>query len=109
MLDVTQVVAWTRMFAGYVATESIGAAAKDTFDPAKPCAICRCVGHAREAGERHGTAVPSAGVEKLVLILERTPAFVAILPARGWPDVPSSHAQIRDGEVPVPPPRTRLA
>ncbi len=61
MLDVAQVVAWTRMFAGYARTESIAAAARETFDPGKPCAMCRAVSKARDAGcDRHAPAVQAS-------------------------------------------------
>src|SRR5277367_3965041 len=43
LLDMAQVFAWTRMFAGYARNESIAAAARETFDPAKPCALCCAV------------------------------------------------------------------
>jgi hypothetical protein len=109
MLDVAQVFAWTRMFAGYVRTESIVAAARETFDPAKPCEICCAVSKARTACDRHGPAVPSAGTEKMVLILERSASFVAISGARSWPETTSACAPRRTGDVPVPPPRSALA
>jgi hypothetical protein len=109
MLDITQVFAWTRMLAGYARTESFAAAAKETFDPAKPCAICKAVSKAREASGCQGPAVPSAGGEKLVLILEASAPFVALSAERAWPASPSVSAQALCGDVPVPPPRAGVA
>jgi hypothetical protein len=109
MLDVAQVVAWARMFAGYARTESVLTAARDTFDPARPCAICCAVCRAREAAERHAPAVPPASREKLVLILERPAAFVPEPGLLAWPVAPSALAVAHIAEVPVPPPRTGVA
>jgi len=105
MLDVAQVAAWARMFGGYARTESLAAAVRETFDPGKPCVICRAVSQAREASERHAPAVPSAGAEKMLLIFERTAPFVALAAPRSWPGVPSARAPARIADVPVPPPR----
>ncbi len=109
MLDVAQVFAWTRMFAGYVRSDSIAVAARETFDPEKPCEICRAVSRAREAQGQHGTAVPSAAAERIVLILDSSAAFVADAAERGWPESPPARAQVRVADVPVPPPRSRVA
>ena len=110
MLDVAQVAAWARMFAGYARTESIAAATRDTFDPGKPCAMCRAVSKARDSGcDRHAPAIPSPGLEKMVLVLERALPFVAS-PERGaWPEMARAFAPSRGAEVPVPPPRSGLS
>jgi hypothetical protein len=109
MLDVAQLVAWTRMFAGYARTESIAAAASETFDPGRPCALCRAVSKARDACDRNRPAVPSVGVEKLVLILERASPFVAAPVLREWPEAASARAIVCAADVPVPPPRSGLS
>jgi hypothetical protein len=109
MLDVAQVFAWTRMFAAYARTESLAAAARETFDPGRPCEICRAVSKAREASGQHGPAAPSAGGSKMVLILERPMPFVAMSARRTWPMVPSVRAQGRCSDIPVPPPRAGVA
>jgi hypothetical protein len=108
VLDLAQVAAWARMFTGYARTESVLAAARETFDPAKPCAICRSVSKAREACDRKGPAVPSAGAEKMVLMLERASPLVAQGTDRSWPDPLSPQPTVRAADVPVPPPRGRL-
>ncbi|HXQ80456.1 MAG TPA: hypothetical protein VN775_04035 [Opitutaceae bacterium] len=109
MLDIAQVFAWTRMFAGYAATESLSAAIGETFDPGKPCEICRAVGRAREASDRRAPAVPSSGAAKVVLILERSAALVGQSAGRTWPVADSAAAQARSADVPVPPPRNAVA
>ena len=109
LLDVAQVFAWTCMFAGYARTESIVAAARETFDPAKPCALCCAVSKARESSKEHGPAVPAAGPEKLILICERPAPFVAAPGLESWPEMKPARALVRSGDVPVPPPRANLA
>ena len=106
MLDVAQGIAWTRMFAGYARSESIAAAAKDTFDPGKPCALCRAVSEAREALGRHGPAVPTRASEKITLVLDCSVCFVPRSPRQIWPDPRQALVVERTGEVPVPPPKS---
>jgi hypothetical protein len=105
MLDVAQVVAWTRMFAGHVRTESLVAAARETFDPGKPCEICRAVTKCRDSSGPHGPAVPTAGAEKIILVFERTLPFVILHDRSEWPRMPGAHALVCNADVPVPPPR----
>jgi hypothetical protein len=109
MLDVTQAVAWTRMFAGYARSESVVSAVKDTFDPGRPCALCRAVGRAREASNQHGPAVPSAGGDRMILISERPDRFVVVRDEKLWPEARCSRVPNRTGDVPVPPPKSQLA
>jgi hypothetical protein len=109
MLDLTQVFAWMRMFAGHVRTESIITAAKETFDPNKPCSICRAVSKAREAANQHGPAVPSAGFEKITLILNGSACIVPASAKRSWPEPFPTRAVVRIGDVPVPPPKAVFA
>jgi hypothetical protein len=97
------------MLAGYARTESFAAAAKETFDPAKPCGICRAVCKAREASGRQGQAVPAAGGGKMVLIFERSAPFVALSAPRAWPAPTPARAQARSDDVPVPPPKPGVA
>lgn len=105
MLDLAQVVAWARMFEGYARSESLCAAARETFNADKPCALCKAVMKARQESDRHGPLVPSAGAEKLLLIFERGTPFVAAAVDRSWPRVAPLCTLARVAEVPVPPPR----
>jgi hypothetical protein len=109
MLDLTQVAAWTRMFAGYARTETVLQAVKETFDSGKPCALCRAVSRAREASHERAPSVSSAGADRIVLIFERAAPFVSRSAADAWPEVASSRAPVRTADVPVPPPRLGLA
>jgi len=105
MLDVAQVFAWGRMFTGYARSESLIAAARETFDPGKPCEICRAVSKAREASGKHAPAVPSAGTEKMVMIFERMAPTLMPPIERSWPTAPGARVLVQGGDVPVPPPR----
>jgi hypothetical protein len=105
MLDLAQAFAWGRMFTRYMCSESVAEAAKETFDPGKPCALCLAVGKAREASNNHAPALPSAGAEKLVLIFEGPMEFVAFVAREAWPAVSAPYAPSSFRDVPVPPPR----
>jgi len=105
MLDIAQVFAWSRMFTGYVRCESVVEAAKETFDPAKPCAICLAVGKARAATGNHAPALPTAGPEKIVLFCDRPAKFVSLELWDAWPAFQGSVASPPGCDVPLPPPR----
>jgi hypothetical protein len=109
MLDLAQVVAWSRMFSGYARTESMAAAARDTFDPGRPCAICRALSRARETSGQRAPAVPSAGADRMVLVLESAAPFIVRAAGPEWPEERDSCALAREADVPVPPPRPALA
>jgi hypothetical protein len=109
MLDVAQVFAWTRMFAGYARTESVVIAARHTFDPERPCGICLAVSRARQAQGPRAPALPASGADKVVLILERPARFMPVDSGRGWPGWAPADAPERCADVPVPPPRAALA
>jgi hypothetical protein len=104
MLDIAQAFAWTRMFTGYERSESVVAAFRDTFDPARPCALCSALCRARQA-EGRAPAVPAAGGDRMILILDRPEVFVAESPERAWPSVTLAKAAARACDVPVPPPK----
>ncbi|HEY5227936.1 MAG TPA: hypothetical protein VIJ19_05310 [Opitutaceae bacterium] len=106
MLDMAQAVAWARMFAGYAGTESVAAAARDTFDPAKPCRLCVAVKAAREATGNSSPSAPAPALEKLVLAMEDTGYFVGQSEKGRWPDAPTSTAPSRGEAVPLPPPKS---
>mgnify|MGYP001545559511 CR=1 FL=1 len=105
LLDVVQVVAWGKMFAGYNATLSVGAALRATFDPAKPCELCVGVARAKDAAQNQLPAAPERATEKLLLACEAPAAVVWTAPASDWPAERASVAPLRAEPVPVPPPR----
>jgi hypothetical protein len=107
--DVVQVFAWTRMFAGYAAELPVGAALRATFDPAKPCEICRAVARAKATEQRQAPAPVEHAAEKLLLACD-APANLLFLRSRPeWPPAPAESGPQRPAAVPVPPPRARVA
>jgi hypothetical protein len=109
ILDVAQGIAWVRMFSGYAGRESVAAAARDTFDPAKPCKLCLAVGAAREAAARHSPAVSGAGAEKLVMIRQDSVHFVGVTPNREWSEAEAACRPGPAADVPLQPPRSASA
>ena len=105
MLDVAQGVAWARMFAGYAGTESICAAARDTFDPARPCPRCKAVRAARETDSRHAPGIPAPAAEKMILVFQDAGLRIVPPPGRDWPEVRPSRPLTRGDDVPQPPPK----
>ena len=105
MLDIVQVFAWAKMFAGYAQTESVGQAAVEAMDPGKPCQLCLAVRRAREESNRDASASLPAAAEKLVLAFQEEVPAVFSRETIAWTDAvirtPSSWAR----PVPVPPPR----
>ncbi|HVS51642.1 MAG TPA: hypothetical protein VHD62_04745 [Opitutaceae bacterium] len=102
--NVAQAFAWSRMFAGYARTLSVGAALRETFDPAKPCPLCRAVQKAR--ADQEGRQ-PAAAFDPSRLDLAHEPAVALVLarPAISWPRPHAFAASARREPVPLPPPR----
>jgi hypothetical protein len=105
MLDVAQGFAWARMFTGYARSESVASAARDTFDPARPCRICLAVKAARDASSAHCPVAQQAETSKIVLAFEEPGIFIGQAPSRVWLLVMSVGAPARSEDVPLPPPR----
>ena len=105
LLDALQVVAWGKMFANYTGTMSVSAALKETFDPAKPCSLCKHVAKAKESAQQQLPAAREDVAAKFVLVLETPePAVFAADPGH-WIASPSLSVCQRTDPVPVPPPR----
>ena len=104
MLDVVQVVAWSRMFAGYVDSLPVGAAIQRTFDGREPCPLCLAVQKAR-AADRAPARAPAPVTAKLVLFCQRAEASLPPV-ALAW-EIESEFApaSTRRDPVPVRPPR----
>lgn len=109
MLDLTQVFAWARMFGGYARSESVLEAARDTFDPAKPCALCRAVSRARDESNRQAPGPRPQGAEKILLVCENPTVFSLFRPRTGWLEAEALRPAATVAEVPVPPPRLPAA
>jgi hypothetical protein len=105
LLDVAQLLAWSKMFAGYSGTMSVAAALQKTFDPAKKCRLCLGVARAREAAQQQLPQAVERSAEKLLLAVH-SPSPVILIPSAGdWPATPARVAPHRTEPVPVPPPR----
>jgi len=102
VLDIVQVYAWARMFTGYAQAVSLGQAAAETFDPSKPCAICKAVQKARDSAPKQEA---TSAAERITLICQRSRILVAGPSAPEWPDVPPRFAPAWSAPVPQQPPR----
>src|SRR3954468_16358308 len=100
-------IAWTRMFAGYTQSMSVGAALQETFDPAKPCEMCRAVAAAKHAENAQPTTPVDGerGAEKLLLAFHSPAKIIFMASPESWPDALTSSGPSRSEPVPVPPPR----
>jgi len=107
LLDVAQVFAWTRMYAGYAQTMSVGEALSQTFDPAKPCELCVAVLKARGASDDAAKtpSTTSVEIEKIVLIAQCAAPAVLAPDLEAWPVARHARADTRVDPVPTPPPR----
>lgn len=109
LLDVAQMFAWSRMFAGYMRTLPAAQALSRTFDPEKPCEFCMAVQKAREAGRKQQPAPTDAAVPKIVLIRQQAGPLVVVPAVDAWPETNHMFASSWCPPVPVPPPRARVA
>ncbi|MSU73129.1 MAG: hypothetical protein EXS43_12440 [Opitutus sp.] len=106
LLDVVQVFAWGRMFAGYAESMTVGAALSATFDPAKPCELCVSVAQTKDQQEKQAPAeLLRAKDHPLVLACDLPAAIVFSAPNQEWPAGPALAPPGRNDPVPVPPPR----
>ncbi len=103
--DVVQVIAWGRMFTGYVRTMSVGQALEQTFDADKPCALCCAVSRAKQ--QEKTQLPPEVRLrEKFLLIFQPTLEFVATVSNRNrWAGVECLLTGRGRAEPAVPPPR----
>src|SRR5581483_10646706 len=104
--NLAQAVAWTRMFADYTQTLTVGEALRETFDPQKPCPLCVAVQQARAADhEQNPASAPLPAAGKLDLVCDSTPRPLFAAPAIDWPEPPAVSALVRHDPVPLRPPR----
>ncbi|MDD2765383.1 MAG: hypothetical protein PHE83_15580 [Opitutaceae bacterium] len=109
LLDVAQMVAWTRMFTGYVRTLPVAQALSRTFDPEKPCALCLAVQKARETGRRQQSPPTVAAGQKVVLISQPAESLAPAAIPVAWLESDQMSTSSWSPPVPVPPPRIRFA
>lgn len=103
--DVVQVVAWTRMFAGYTGSLSVRDALRETFDPAKPCDLCVVVAKAKAPEQTSTPQSTERATQKLTLACDSAELTVFVSPDRAWPEMGPPVAFRRVEPVPLPPPR----
>ncbi len=104
--DVVQACAWARMFTGYAQTLSVCDALRETFDPAKPCDLCRTVQKAQDAQREQAPVDAAFGTVEKILLTSDVPApLVLTPPIREWPAAVAWKICARTERVPVPPPR----
>jgi len=65
-LDLAQVFAWGRMFAGYAQEMPLAEAVAQTFNPEAACSLCRAIGHARE--QQESSPLTETKVSKKILL-----------------------------------------
>jgi hypothetical protein len=104
--DAVQIVAWGRMFADSVRVSPVVDALRDTFDPAKPCALCRAVSKAKGSEEKNSTESRiESSKGKITFALETQNIWVSAPLVTVWPETQSPLLSSRTELVPVPPPR----
>jgi hypothetical protein len=109
LTETMQVFAWGRMFAGYRQTMTWSAAADETFDPNKPCEICRMVCETRESGQRSPAAPLVRDTTKFILILSAVDDEPELASVRLEYPESNFFAVEWQAAVPKPPPRTARA
>ena len=84
--DLTQAVAWGRMFARYSQTMSLSSALQKTFSADGMCDICNLVAAAKQKESDAGSAPDSTGKSfgKLFIVFAPTVLKPAVLPITLW-------------------------
>ena len=103
--DAMQIFAWGKMLAGYTETMSLGAALRETFDPAKPCEMCVGIAKAKDATHKQAPAPESSAAAKFHLAMHPVEAPVFATPRTAWPVSRTMILLERTDPVPLPPPR----
>lgn len=110
MLDVVQVFAWGRMFSQYTQTMSVAAAAIETMDVSKPCAICMALRRARqESSQRELPAGIASSSVKIDLVFHEVPTPILARDLEAWLETGVATPRTRTEPVPTPPPRSATA
>ena len=105
-LDVVQLVAWARMFAGYAETMSVTEAVAQTFAPESRCHLCALVAEVRDEQQKQSPAPGGQVLEKVVLLLQFRSDAAVIPPASFcWSLANAEMGGIGREAPPLPPPR----
>ncbi|MGH7959564.1 MAG: hypothetical protein ACREH8_21500 [Opitutaceae bacterium] len=106
--DLAQVVAWSRMFAGYSQDMSLSAAAQKTFS-GEMCDLCQVVQKGKQAQDTNGTKAPELKVPGKLLdlgpISAGTTTFSPVRKTVGIVAVTIAPAGRGRAAPPSPPPR----
>lgn len=105
LLDAVQVFAWARMFSQYAGTMDAGAALSRTFDPSRPCNLCRTVSRARDQAKTQLPAAVESSGEKLILAFHQPRPVLFLKDPAEWEHDSPACGPFRTDPVPVPPPR----
>jgi hypothetical protein len=97
------------MFAGYTRDLSVSEALRATFDPAKPCDLCRAVAVAKATEQKQAPPQAVRSAEKLLLAFHAPTQILPLKPRVEWPAPAKEMAPSRTEAVPVPPPRLPIA
>lgn len=103
--DLAQVFAWTKMFAGYSESMPLAAAVSATFDPGKPCNLCRAIAKAKKSDRQELPRLTEKASGKLILAIETSPELRLNVPPAVWPELEATSTAAGFRRVPVPPPR----
>jgi len=103
--DFIQSFAWARMMVGYAKVMPLREAVAQTFDPAKPCPLCRAVSKAKQQQDR--SLPPEVNLRaKLVMIFQPAAKFVATVHQEvSWLRSDWAPPKTERPSPPVPPPR----
>jgi len=104
LLDAMQMVAWSKMFADYAQTMTVGEALRETFNPARKCNLCRHVAKAKEAAQNQLPPL-SEDSAKFVLGLQVVESPIFASEQEEWVVISVKRLAERTDPVPVPPPR----
>lgn len=105
--DLVQVVAWSRMFAGYAQTMSLTAATQKTFS-GQMCRLCQVAQKGKQAQEKNAPPATASGKVKPLDTLLPSAAVKALAPTRraiGIVLAPRTLAGRDRVPPPLPPPR----
>ena len=101
-----QTVAWTRMLATNLETDSLGAALAKTFDGQHPCCMCKAISAGKKSEKKK--EFTSAGKQLEFIADLRKFVFVAPSHFQLQPEARCSFSQTAQ-RPPTPPPRFRSA
>jgi hypothetical protein len=99
-----QTIAWTKMLANNLCTQSVTEAVANTFDGEHPCPICKAIAAAKKAQQKAEFALQSQKLE----YPPPSPNFLPVAPSRfQWLPLAHAFADTIPAQPLTPPPRIR--